>query len=124
MNTFKKEERLKSKKQIEALFEGGKSVDAFPLKAVWIKTNPQFPFPAQAGFSVSKKYFPKAVDRNRVKRLMREAYRLRKTQLYEILAQKNTGLSLMLLYVGRKQIDFIETDRKVEIIFNKLKDLL
>lgn len=79
---FPKTERLKSRKQIDGLFEKGKGFGVFPIRVMY-----QF-FPAetapaglQAGVTVSKRHFKKAVDRNRIKRLLREAYRLQKEEL-------------------------------------------
>lgn len=85
---LKKSERLCSKKIIEALFEGGhKSMSAYPIRAVFMSHDqPTDPtkgettnhIPAQVMISVSKRHFKHAVDRNRVKRQLREAYRLNK----------------------------------------------
>jgi len=75
--TFPKKEKLKSLKAFTALFAGADSAKHYPLRAVY-KRWPTDGVPIQAGFSVSKKRFKKAVDRNRIKRLMKEAYRLQK----------------------------------------------
>ena len=76
--TFKKAERLCSKKTIEKLFAEGKSFLSFPLKVVVLEMPDSGEYKAQAAFTVSKKIFKKAVKRNLVKRKMREAYRLNK----------------------------------------------
>lgn len=80
-NTFKKGERLKSRKLIEHLFVDGKDFKSFPIRLVYLQIEHDSDFLVQAGFSVPKRQFKKAVDRNRIKRLMREAYRLQKNTL-------------------------------------------
>ncbi|RYY38936.1 MAG: ribonuclease P protein component [Chitinophagaceae bacterium] len=83
-------EKLKSRKAIDALFAGGQRFSVFPL-LVWHQWKGGSEEPGVvAGFSCSKKHFKRAVHRNRVKRLMREAYRLQKTELLE--AAKAQGL--------------------------------
>ena len=87
--TFHKEERIVSRKQIEMLFGGGtsQSLAAFPLRVVYMtQALPTGEAPVQILVSVPKKHFKHAVDRNHVKRQIREAYRLNKTILYNVLA--------------------------------------
>lgn len=76
--TFKKEERLKSRKLIEQLFDEGKRLKSFPIQLVYLQIEHDTDYLVQASFSVPKRRFKRAVDRNKVKRLMREAYRLQK----------------------------------------------
>ena len=87
--TFHKQERIVSRKQIETLFGGGmsQSMAAFPLRVVYMtQALSTDEAPVQILVSVPKKHFKHAVDRNRVKRQVREAYRLNKTTLYNALA--------------------------------------
>ena len=81
-HTLGKEERLKSKKLIESLYQKGSSVKVFPLRMIFLQTAHTSNFPAQVGISVAKRNFKLAVDRNRIKRLMRESYRLQKGIVY------------------------------------------
>ena len=78
--TLNKDDRLKSRKAIEYLFKEGKSFSIFPLRVLYtINAASEKPTNnLRAGFSVSTRNFKKAVDRNRIKRLLREAYRLQK----------------------------------------------
>jgi ribonuclease P protein component len=100
--TFHKEERLKSNKLIEALVKEGNTVNAMPLKLVWMEVEKSGRFPARATVAVSKRNFKRAVDRNKLKRRMREAYRLNKQPLYEQLLEKNKKISLMFFHVSKE----------------------
>jgi ribonuclease P protein component len=99
--TFKKEEKLKSRKVIDQLFKNGRSFSNFPFRIMW-KFNETALTELQAGFTVSSKHFKKAVDRNRIKRLMREAYRLQKRQLQDHLKVKEKKLVVFFIYVGNE----------------------
>ncbi len=92
--TLGKNEKLKSKKAIETLFTEGESFVQFPIRVVFIKNETSSP--NQVAFSVSKRNFKLAVDRNKIKRLMREAYRLNKHDL------ESKGFHLIFIYTHRK----------------------
>ena len=79
-NTLGKTERLKSRKLIKKLFEEGISIKNYPFRLVYIATETP---PIKSSFSVPKRNFKKAVDRNRIKRLIKEAYRLEKKNLFK-----------------------------------------
>lgn len=97
---FRKTEKLKSRKQIESLFLNGKNFAAFPLRITY-QFIPSEQSSLQAGVTAGKKYFKKAVDRNRIKRLVREAYRLQKSDLVEILKQRKLKGSLFFMYTDK-----------------------
>ena len=80
---FPKKERLARRKLWEAVFRDGWQIKAYPLLLYALKTPLPEAVPAQAGFAVPKRAFRKAADRNRIKRLMREAYRLEKPGIRE-----------------------------------------
>lgn len=115
-NSFGKEEKLKSRKRIEQLFAEGKSVKAYPVITVFLP-NEDSVIHSQVGFSVSKKRFKKAVDRNLVKRRMREAYRLNK----QILSESGT-VSMMFIYVGKTIPQYAEVEKSVVKALIKLRD--
>ena len=97
---FKKSERMTSIKTIEQLFGGGaRSVSAFPVRAVY-RCNPETEEPVNVLISVSKRHFHHAVDRNRAKRQIREAYRLNKDVLLKPLTEKQVQISLAFLWMA------------------------
>lgn len=98
-NTYPKDEKLKHKKLIETLFKEGKSVSSAPLRLVYLQINHQGDAFLQVGVSVAKRNFKLAVDRNKLKRRMREAYRLNKQVVYHQLNQKYI---LMFIYIDKE----------------------
>ena len=104
-HTLGKLERLKSKKLIEKLYQDGNSVKSFPLRMMYLQTAHTSDFPAQVGVSVAKRNFKLAVDRNRIKRLMREAYRLQKEIDYD---QLDEPYVFMISYLGKKEVPYEE----------------
>ena len=114
--TFKKAEKLKSRKTIEQLFAAGKSFSNFPFRILWM-LNEKAPETLQAGFAVSSKHFKKAVDRNRIKRLMREAYRLQKNELQGLLKNNKKCVAVFFIYVGNELPVY-------ELIFEKTGNVL
>lgn len=101
--TFSKNERLKSKQIISLLFAEGKRIKAFPLR-IFYKKIPEHNSisPSKVAFTVSKKKFKRTVDRNRIKRLMREAFRLEKHQINHHLNDfKREYLAIVVIYVGQ-----------------------
>jgi len=101
-----KKERLKSRKQIESLFAKGKSFAVFPLRVTCIfEPEEKEPF-AQIGVTASKRYFKKAVHRNRLKRLMREAYRLQKKDLVEALQRTCKKGHVFFMYTDKTIASF------------------
>lgn len=103
-HSFPKEERLHSKKLIAELFSKGSSFNLYPLRFVLVKHPDPSATPPQVLVSVSKKYFKKAVDRNRLKRQIREAYRQHKHLLQD---QGHYSIQLIgILYIGKEKSDF------------------
>jgi ribonuclease P protein component len=110
-NTLGKQERLKSKKLIEKLYTEGDSVKNFPLRMMYVQTVHTSEFPCQVGVSVAKRNYKLAVDRNRLKRLMRETYRLQKQIVYNNLDKPYV---FMISYIGREEIKYEDLYLKME----------
>lgn len=113
--TLGKQERLKSKKLIDKLYKEGSSVKAFPLRMVFLQTEHTSDYPAQIGVSVAKRNFKKAPDRNRLKRLMRESYRLQKEIVYNNL---EVPYVFMISYLGKEEKDYEEIYAKMNKLLN------
>ena len=97
--SFKRGERLKSRKEIARLFQKGQSFGQYPLRLIWLeKKEKEGDFPIQLAVSVPKKKFKKAYQRNRIKRQIKEAYRLQRTHLYTQLEVEGRSFSWMLIY--------------------------
>jgi ribonuclease P protein component len=114
--TFNKKEKLKSKKLIEQLFANGQSVSAYPLRLVFIKTTFDDDINAKTGVSVSKRNFKTAVTRNRIKRLMRESYRLNKAHYFNNIT---TQYAFMILYIGKELPTLPLVETKMKTLFEK-----
>ena len=122
--TLGKEERLKSRKQIEHLFKEGKSFSVPPLRVYYTTC----PLPIdecslQFGVAVGTKHFKKAVDRNRVKRLIREAWRLQKNKLKQQLKEENSQLHVFFIFTGKEVPDYKLIAEKTIIALQKLEQL-
>lgn len=117
-----KNERLKSRKQIEQLFSEGRSFSITPLKVYYLTSlnNLNSSFNLQFGVGVSGKNFRKAVDRNRIKRLIKESYRLQKSELQQTLKEKRIQLTIFFIYTNKELPAFNIMKEKVNVILNKL----
>jgi ribonuclease P protein component len=122
--TLGKEERLKSRKLIDLLFKEGKSFSNFPFRIIWKylpEENNNF---LQAGFTVSNRNFKKAVDRNRIRRLMKESYRLQKNELQYHLESNSKRLGIFLIYVGKEIPTHPLVVEKIATILERLKKMV
>ena len=110
--SFTKQERLKKSKLITQLFAEGKSINAFPIKLIYLQIDHQSPYKIQAGVSASKRNFKKAVDRNRIKRLLRDVYRKNKYLIYD---SKHTKKHIfMFIYQGKTELDYSILEEKMK----------
>ena len=116
-NTFRKEEKLKKKNLITELFASGKSASVFPLKMVFLENDHESPFKVKAGVSVSKRNFKSAVDRNRIKRLMRESYRKNKHLIYNDDDTKKH--ILMFIYQAKREVSYEQMEEKMNELIQK-----
>jgi ribonuclease P protein component len=118
---FRKNERLFLQREIDALFESGNSLKAFPLRVIFLEQPlKENDTPVSILISVPKKRFKRAVHRNRVKRLIRESYRLNKTALTASCVQCHTRLLIAFVYISDKIVDFNEMESAVKNALEKL----
>jgi ribonuclease P protein component len=110
--SFPKEEHLCRKKLIDELFAQGSSFGLYPLRLVWRPAQIHTAAPPLVLVSVSKRSFKRAVDRNYLKRLMREAYRLNKYRLTEAEGGHAVGL-LAIIYTGKEKKPFALVEKKL-----------
>lgn len=122
MYTFKKEERLCNKKLIDKLFHNGSSFLCYPFKASWLPVQePGESAPVQVVFSVSKRRYKRAVDRNLIKRRMREAYRLNKQEcLYNVLNSGNIRIMLSIGFIGKEIVEYDFAEKKMLKLLTQL----
>jgi ribonuclease P protein component len=119
--TFNKEEKLCSQKLIGEMFISGNTFLCYPLKVVWLDSiGNSSPFPAQAAFSVPKRSFNRAHDRNLIKRQIRETYRLRKHSLHELLELRNRKIGLMIVYIAKEKTEFHQIESAMTKVISRL----
>ncbi len=114
---FPQRQKLKSSKTIEKLFLEGKTLSKFPVKVFFLPSDK--PEENRAAFAVPKRNFKLAVDRNRVKRQLREAYRLNKNVLEEI---HGKNFVMLFLYLGKVKPQYEVLDKAVLKLLKKLRD--
>ncbi len=121
-HTLKKEERLKSRKIIQLLFSrGGQSFSSFPLRIMWTSLSSPDASPLiQIAISVPRRSFPSAVKRNRIKRQIRETFRLNKSWLYSKPEDSGKGYAIMFLYVAKEPLPYKDIEKAMRYAFRRL----
>lgn len=118
-HTFKKHEKLKKRKEIQDLFRTGKNLISYPLALRYLPQQ-QADGVHRAAFTVSKKHFKKAVQRNLLKRRMREAYRLNK----HLLPQDGpAGHGMLFIYLAKTEADYASIEKATLQLFGQLSNL-
>lgn len=113
--SFGKMEKLKSKTLIGQLFSEGRNLSVFPLKLIYLKVDKQ-EMPIKAAVTVSKKNFKNAVHRNRIKRLLRESYRLNKGMVFN---NTQENFAFLFLYLGKEMPAFKDVESKMKLLLEK-----
>ena len=130
--TYKKTDKLKSRKQTQHLFSTGQAINVFPIRLIYTiepilstADNLSLTSLLQAGVGAPSRTFRKAVQRNRVKRLLREAYRLEKPNFISQAALDNKRVNLFFLYTDALLLTQVEIQGKVKealsLLVTKLK---
>lgn len=120
MFKFRKAERLASKKLIQSLFQKSAGFYINPFKVVYTLTELPSDTPAQVMITVSRKSFRKASSRNYVRRLVREAYRLNKQHLYDVLNKNEAQCAIAIIYTGKTIPEFKTVRQKIIEIIDRL----
>jgi len=111
--------RLKSKITIDKIFAEGKSLFVYPIKLVYIHLPKYHDSDTYLyGVSVSKRNFKLAVDRNRIKRQLREAIRLQKNNIPDT---EGGVIAMMFIYAGREKLEFNLIKKSLEKLLKKIK---
>lgn len=120
--TFKKGERLTGKDAIATLFRDGARMRAEPFKVAWLLSESPDLEPVRVLIIVPKSLFPRAVDRNLIRRRIREAYRKNKGDLPETMTSLNRTLYLAISYQERQILDFKEITGKIIVLLHRLHE--
>lgn len=119
--SFPKEEKLKSRKMISQLFTDGLVVKAYPIRIQFLFHEIEDLPPCQMGVSVPKRNFKKAVDRNRIKRQIKEAYRLNKSNIIDSLNLKNKKIAMMVIFTSKDKLDYHKLEKLIIAALRKIK---
>lgn len=122
-NTFSKAERLCGLTTVDTLVKSGASLRVFPFRVVWRETETQ-EMPVRILFAVPKRSFKRAVMRNRIRRQMREAYRMNKHALYDQLQASGQKIQVMLIYTHREALTTAEIRDKIILTLRRLSEQL
>jgi ribonuclease P protein component len=122
--TYSKNEKLKSRKMTNLLFTSGKTFSVFPLKVFYMQPAGEMDFNAKVGVGATTRNFKKAVDRNRIKRLLREAYRTEKLPLQNYLNEEKKQIVFFILYFDKTLPEKNIIKNKMPLVIEKLLKLL
>ena len=117
---FPKQEKLSSRKEIDRLFKEGRAFMAFPHRIQFQLDKADDDVPARALFSVPKRRIRRAVLRIRLKRRMRESYRLNKSTLFDVLRDKRLSLRVAFIFVGEEELDYHTIEKGMKKALSKL----
>ncbi|MCZ4245741.1 ribonuclease P protein component [Pedobacter punctiformis] len=125
MYTFRKEERLCSRKHLDLLFKNGSSFLLYPFRISYLFIDQPAEVPAQVVINVPKKRYKRAVDRNLLKRRIREVYRLNKQENFYTQLPEDKGLLLFSIqFVGKEKYNYTFLEKKLLATFKRFKTLI
>ena len=116
---FPKQERLCSRKTIETIFESGKAINESPLRFLWVEASAEEKILLKIAISVPKRIFKRAVDRNKIKRQIREAYRLNKYKVLTMIENSGRKFSGIIIYTGREHLTRQEMEAKIIVTLQR-----
>lgn len=119
--TLGRHERIKSRKKIELLFREGKHLNLYPVNISYLFTEEKG---LQVGVGAGKRYFKKAVHRNKIKRLLRESWRLQKNELDQNMNEVQKGLAVFMIYTGKEIPSFSEISILVKQVIERLISII
>ena len=122
--SYSKKEKLKSRKLLEQIFSKGRSINVFPLKVFYLQPGEKQDFYIKTGVGVSGRNFKKAVERNHIKRLLRETYRTEKTSLHEFLKEQDKQVAVFILYIDKTAPVYATIKEKMPIALKRLMNEL
>ncbi|MBL7929262.1 MAG: ribonuclease P protein component [Bacteroidia bacterium] len=120
MLLLSKAEILRGENQIDRLYKSGKRISTPPLLIIKTETEKTDEHPVKAAFVIPKRNFRKATQRNRLRRQLKEAWRLNKQPLIDVMKVKNKTLQLLLIYSGKTPVSFSELEQKIVILLHRL----
>ena len=122
LRTFKKPERISFQREIDHLFKQGSAFISYPLRVAYLEQKPFSGATVSVLVSVPKKKVKRAVKRNRMKRLIREAYRLNKSSLIQHCLEKENGLLIAFLFIGNELCQWKEMEAAMQKALGILKE--
>lgn len=121
--TFKKKDRLRHHKQITLLFKEGTSFHAWPINLVWLDISNEATAQSQVMFSVPKRNFKHANQRNLLRRRMKEVYRKLKPELYQHLEKCSRHGVFAFVYIGNEVLTYNKIQDKIILLLRRLKEV-
>jgi len=119
---FGKNEKLCSKLMMDKLFKSGKSFKEYPFRVIYLSVE-EMDVTAKVLISVPKKRFKKAVDRNRIKRLIRETYRLNKSELLKTWQHDTKYFALAYIYIGSEIAAYKDLNETMKRVLSRLRSV-